>query len=83
LALEFLAGQTVYLDTNIVIYALEGFESYRSVLLELLNNLDQRVIRGVTSELTLSEVLVKPLRDGNEKRIVRLSDEVLGSARKV
>jgi len=50
LALKGLEGHTVYLDTNIVIYALEGFAPYRPILLELLENLDQGVIRGVTSE---------------------------------
>lgn len=69
MALKGLEGHTVYLDTNIVIYALEGFAPYRPILLELLENLDQGVIRGVTSELTLAEVLVKPFRDGNQDRI--------------
>jgi predicted nucleic acid-binding protein len=58
-------GKRVYLDTNIIIYAIEGFANYADKIKALLEALDSAEIIAVTSELTLAEVLVKPLRDGN------------------
>ena len=63
-----LAGQSVYLDADIFIYALEGHERFAAVLAELFGAIDRGEIRAVTSELTLAEVLVKPLMDGNTAR---------------
>jgi predicted nucleic acid-binding protein len=60
-------GKRVYLDTNIIIYAVEGFPDYADKIKALLDELDAAEIIVVTSELTLAEVLVKPLQDGNVK----------------
>jgi predicted nucleic acid-binding protein len=59
------AGSHVYLDTNIIIYAVEGAALARPSLLHLLSQVDAGVLTATTSELTLAEVLVRPLRDGN------------------
>ncbi len=59
-----LSGRRVFLDTNIVVYTVEGFEPFAAVLRGLLEAMDARTITGVTSELTLAECLVKPLADG-------------------
>ncbi len=53
----------VYLDTNIFIYALEGYPTFRAVLTTLFAALDRGDLVAVTSELTLAEALVKPLLD--------------------
>lgn len=58
----------IYLDTNIFIYALEGYPIFRSVLTTLFNALDRGELTAVTSELTLAEVLVKPLLDHHAER---------------
>lgn len=58
----------VYLDTNIFIYALEGYPVFRAVLTTLFQALDQGELTAVTSELTLAEVLVKPLLDHHAER---------------
>ncbi|MEW6210803.1 MAG: type II toxin-antitoxin system VapC family toxin [Acidobacteriota bacterium] len=58
-------GRRVYLDINIIIYAIEGFADYADKIKALLEALDAAEIIAVTSELTLAEVLVKPLKDGN------------------
>ena len=58
----------IYLDTNIFIYALEGYPIFRSVLTTLFNALDRGELTAVTSELTLAEVLVKPLLDRHAER---------------
>jgi predicted nucleic acid-binding protein len=59
------SGQ-VYVDTNAVIYAVEQIEPYLSAAAPLWNALDAGQQQIVTSELTLLEVLVKPLRDANQ-----------------
>ena len=61
-----LAGGTAYLDTNTFIYAIEGIEEFFPLVADLLPAVDRRELQAVTSELTLAETLVKPLRDGNE-----------------
>jgi predicted nucleic acid-binding protein len=58
----------VYLDTNIFIYALEGYPVFRAVLTTLFEALDRGEVTAVTSELTLAEVLVKPLLDRHAER---------------
>lgn len=60
-------GTRVYLDTNIIIYALEGYETYAAPIKSLLQALTEGAIIAVTSELTVAEVLVKPKRDGSAK----------------
>ena len=51
----------VYIDANIFIYLVEGHASVRSSLEAFADALDSRQLRGVTSELTIAEVLVKPI----------------------
>lgn len=58
-------GQRVYLDTNIVIYAVEGFVDFADQIRALLEAMDNGEIVAVTSELTLAETLVKPIKDQN------------------
>lgn len=58
----------VYLDTNIFIYALEGYPIFRAVLTTLFEALDRHDLSAVTSELTLAEVLAKPLLDRHTER---------------
>lgn len=62
-----LLGKRVYLDTNIIIYAIEGYETYAGPIKALLRALTDGEIVAVTSELTVAEVLVKPKRDKNTK----------------
>ncbi len=58
-------GRRVYFDTNIVIYAVEGFADYADQIQALLKAMNSGEIVAVTSELTLAETLVKPLKDQN------------------
>jgi predicted nucleic acid-binding protein len=60
-----LQGQRTYLDTNIWIYAIEGYSTYAPALTDLFSAIDSHQLQAVTSELTLAEVLVKPLIDRN------------------
>jgi predicted nucleic acid-binding protein len=56
-------GQRVYLDANIIIYAVEGFAPFLAQMRALLAAVNSGEVVAVTSELTLAEVLVKPLKD--------------------
>ncbi|MEH2159301.1 type II toxin-antitoxin system VapC family toxin [Nostoc sp.] len=53
----------VYLDTNIWIYALEGYPAFVQDLTQLFQSIDRGNLSVVTSELSLAEVLVKPFQN--------------------
>jgi predicted nucleic acid-binding protein len=57
-----LQGRRVYLDTNIFVYALNGFPDYAAILTQLFDSLEAGTFTAVTSELALAEVLVIPFR---------------------
>ncbi len=61
------ARSRIYLDTNVWIYALEGFESFSRPLAELFARIDEGELAAVTSELTLAEVLVKPFQSNRQE----------------
>jgi predicted nucleic acid-binding protein len=60
-----IVGTRLYLDANIVIYAAEGPHLLPNAVREALDRIDRAELSAVTSELTLAEVLVRPLRDRN------------------
>ena len=60
------ASGTIYVDTAPIIYTVERHPDYESLLLPLWAEADARSLTVVTSELTLLETLVKPLRDNNQ-----------------
>jgi predicted nucleic acid-binding protein len=53
----------IYIDANILIYAMEGHDIYGPALAKLLIAIEEGRVRALTSELSLAEVLVGPLRD--------------------
>jgi predicted nucleic acid-binding protein len=59
-----IAGKLVAFDTGPLIYYIEEHPDYLSPADELFNAFDNGSARGMTSVLTLQEVLVKPLREG-------------------
>lgn len=59
------ASGKVYVGTSAVIYRVEQIEPYLTAATSLWDALDAQRKEVVTSDLTLLEVLVKPLRDGN------------------
>lgn len=61
-------GERIYLDVNIWIYALEQHPVYSQALTELFQQADQKLLTVVTSELSLAEALVKPMRDQDVNR---------------
>lgn len=56
---------SVYLDANSVIYSVEGVEPYRTLLEPLWLTSGPATFWLVSSELTLLEVLVSPLKAGD------------------
>jgi predicted nucleic acid-binding protein len=54
----------IYIDANIIIYAIEGHVAFAGVLAKLVAGVEAARVDAVTSELTLAEVLVGPLRRG-------------------
>ena len=59
------ARGTVYVDANALIYRVEEIEPQLARTRELWQAVDAGTAQIVTSELTLLEVLVKPLRDAD------------------
>jgi predicted nucleic acid-binding protein len=73
-----LNDKRVYLDTNVIIYSAEGFESHALLLKEFFQRMESGSFQGLTSEMTLMEVLVRPIRDGNAQ-LIDYYERMLGS----
>jgi predicted nucleic acid-binding protein len=71
-----LKGKTVFIDTAPLIYFIEKHPAYLNVLKPVFTSINAGRIKGLTSTITLLEVLVHPLRMGNEK-LARLYREIL------
>ena len=65
--LKALEGQRIALDTAPLIYFIEEHPLYLPLLDPFFEKLDLGKIQIITSVITLSEVLVKPLREGNNQ----------------
>lgn len=55
----------VYLDTNVFVAAFEHVGAHSDHAWWILEAIERQKIAGATSELTLAEVLVNPLEEGN------------------
>ena len=64
---EALGGRTVGLDTAPLIYFIEEHPTYLPVVRGFFEAADRGIFKIVTSVLTLTEVLVHPLRAGNHE----------------
>jgi len=58
---------TIYIDTSILIYTVEKIPDYYTLLIPLWKASSTKEIDIITSELTLMETLVGPLKKGNVK----------------
>jgi predicted nucleic acid-binding protein len=59
--LDSLLGRRVYIDTNVFIFAVESPNPWTAILADFFAAIDDRAVYAFTSELTLAEVLAKPL----------------------
>ncbi len=57
-----LKGRQVYIDTNIIIYLVEGFSSYQRLVNDIQELLEIEELIAFTSELSLCEILIKPFK---------------------
>lgn len=64
--LSFPLNAKVYLDTSPVIYSVEKHADYWQILVSLWQSLKAREIEVFTSELTLLETLVQPIKQNNQ-----------------
>ena len=69
--LDALRGRRAYLDANVFIYAASAIGPYAAFLSELFRAIDAAQVEAFSSELTVMEVLVAPLRRGNAQEEVR------------
>lgn len=59
-----LKEKRVYFDTNPIIYFVEGHETFYEAVKPIFDGLDNEEFFACTSEFTITEVLIKPYRDG-------------------
>lgn len=55
----------MYLDTNPLIYLTEGNPAFKASIEKLFADFEEAQVRFVTSELALTETLVRPLRNAD------------------
>lgn len=58
-------GKRVYFDTNMFIYFLAGDEKYLPVCTPFFQAVENGEITGISGDLAVAELLVKPLRDND------------------
>lgn len=79
--LDSLRGERVYFDTAPIIYSVEKHDEYWFLLIPLWRFLKSREIEIVTSELTLLETLIQPIKQ--DSRILISAYETLLTATEV
>ena len=77
--LERVKGQRVYFDTNPLIYYVEGHETFFDVALPFFEMIERNEIIACTSEFTLAEVLIKPMRDNLHETVAAYQGLLLDS----
>ncbi len=65
-------GHKTYFDTNILIYVLANVEGYVEVCLPFFSAVALKKIVGCTGEMTIAELLVKPMQDNNMLEIEKI-----------
>ena len=66
--IDAVGDRRTYIDANVFIYAVEGLTAFEDVLPAFFEQVARSAVEAVTSELTLSEGLVKPFADGDVER---------------
>lgn len=66
--IDALGGRRVYLDANVFVYAVEEAAPFADALRLLFDAVRRGAVRAITSELTLAETLVVPIREGDRDR---------------
>lgn len=74
-----LQGSVVGLDTAPLIYFIERHPDYHRLVRPLFSELDRGQFTMVTSTVTLTEVLVHPLRKNEDELVAQYSDILLNA----
>ena len=61
MSIEQFVGDRLYLDTNVLIHFVEGHAEFAGILQDLFVAIDEHAVNAVTSELALTEVMIKPI----------------------
>jgi predicted nucleic acid-binding protein len=64
-ALAEMQGNSVYFDTNLFVYFLDRYERYFDKCLPFFKAAEDGSITGVSGDLVIAELLVKPLREND------------------
>ena len=64
--------RSVALDTNLIIYALEGVAPYDEMALHLFRLMERGILQGVASTIVEAETLVKPIRNRDRLAIDKI-----------
>ncbi len=67
-------NRRIYLDTNFFIYTLENFAPAAAAVAKIGAMIQQSEVAAFTSELTLAEVLVVPLRQADQRLVDLYTD---------
>jgi predicted nucleic acid-binding protein len=71
----------VYLDANVFITAMETPGAHSDHAWWIIRSVEEGNITGVTSEITLAEVLVKPMQMGNAELVAAYQQMIMPGAR--
>lgn len=69
MVMEKFTGKIIFLDTAPLIYFIEGHSQYQQKLKQLFLLNDEGHFKFLSSVITLLEVLVKPLKEGQNKTV--------------
>lgn len=67
IAVKSLQYKKVYFDTNPIIYFLEGSPAFANIVVSIFQAKQTLEFKAITGDLTLTELLVKPIKDNNLK----------------
>lgn len=70
-------GKRVYFDTNSIIYFIEQLQPFYEVVYPLFESIGTGDIQAYTSEFTLTEMLIKPMRENAILLIQDIKDLLL------
>lgn len=67
--LKLLSNEKVFLDSSCFIYLFENIPKYANLLEPIFNESSSKKIRMITSNISVSETLVKPFQDKNSSLV--------------
>ncbi len=73
-------ARRIYLDTSPLIYWVEEYTDYTAKMDRIIDIIESSPLQALTSTLTLAEVMVQPLRDGNTDLAQIYHDFLVSSA---